>query len=579
MTSRFIYLPSDPNREVDEACWKGLMTTFPRDDMLRIQYLAGGLLKDSYAWILQNPEYKKWVKSEINLLRITGDSGKGKTMLLCGIIDELMGSSTGLRNISYFFCQATDARLNNATAVLRGVILMLLRDQTSLISHIRARYYEIGMYLFDDSHAWRELSTILKSMLKDPTLEKTSIIIDGLDECIVDFGLLVHLIAQLSRTQPHVKWIVSSRDGLTIEDTLESVTRQRTIRLDLNEACVTNAIEVFIKHKLHQLFQENEYDDKLRSEVSSLFSKGSKNNFLWVELVWKQLMRAPRWKALSTLKSSPSELTVLYIRMMERIGFSEDSSLFKAILAIASTVFRPIKLPELVSFLDALKKFSDDTESLRDIIGYCAPFLTVRDNTLLFVHHSAQDVLLNVIPGQVFQAGIKIQHNLIFSKSLENMSKILRRNMYDLSEIVVEYVNTPSRDPLAPVRYSCLYWVDHLIAGYSKTQATSKEWHDDLQAVHNFLSEKFLYWVEALSLMGQLFEGLVIMQKLSDFIKGETWEHVLSEFVGAGCRFIDHCLSSGKIYPPRIYSSALSWSRNEGSARIMFKEGDQMDED
>jgi hypothetical protein len=32
--------------------------------------------------------------------------GKGKTMLLCGIIDELIKSITYTPNVSYFFCQA-----------------------------------------------------------------------------------------------------------------------------------------------------------------------------------------------------------------------------------------------------------------------------------------------------------------------------------------------------------------------------------------------------------------------------------------------------------------------------------------
>lgn len=44
-------------------------------------------------------------------------------MLLCGIINELQERPA--TNTSYFICQATDSRINTATAVLRGLIRSL----------------------------------------------------------------------------------------------------------------------------------------------------------------------------------------------------------------------------------------------------------------------------------------------------------------------------------------------------------------------------------------------------------------------------------------------------------------------
>jgi hypothetical protein len=49
----------------------------------------------------------------------------GKTMLLCGIVNELKSTAKS-DFLSYFFCQATDSRINNATAVLRGLIYLLV---------------------------------------------------------------------------------------------------------------------------------------------------------------------------------------------------------------------------------------------------------------------------------------------------------------------------------------------------------------------------------------------------------------------------------------------------------------------
>src|SRR5271168_2855065 len=98
----------------------------------RIQLDKGGLLRDSYCWVLNHVNFQRWRDDgQGQLLWIKGDPGKGKTMLLCGIIDELIKPSTHTANVSFFFCQATDARINSATAVLRGLIYMLVKQQRS----------------------------------------------------------------------------------------------------------------------------------------------------------------------------------------------------------------------------------------------------------------------------------------------------------------------------------------------------------------------------------------------------------------------------------------------------------------
>jgi hypothetical protein len=71
-------------------CLRDLRSTDPRDDKKRIEATKGGLLEDSYRWILENPGFQRWRNEQHGqLLWIKGDPGKGKTMLLCGIIDEL----------------------------------------------------------------------------------------------------------------------------------------------------------------------------------------------------------------------------------------------------------------------------------------------------------------------------------------------------------------------------------------------------------------------------------------------------------------------------------------------------------
>jgi hypothetical protein len=98
---------------------QAIRVTDARDDKKRIEDTKGGLLEGSYRWILENSDFQRWRDDhQSRLLWIKGDPGKGKTMLLCGIVNELSKSISQTDQLSYFFCQATDSRINNATAVL-----------------------------------------------------------------------------------------------------------------------------------------------------------------------------------------------------------------------------------------------------------------------------------------------------------------------------------------------------------------------------------------------------------------------------------------------------------------------------
>ncbi|KAG5784551.1 hypothetical protein H9Q73_001841 [Fusarium xylarioides] len=200
-----------------------LHVTDPRKDKKRIQDTKGGLLRDSYRWILDHAKFQQFCDDpQSRLLWIKGDPGKGKTMLVCGLIDELEEGSNCL--LSYFFCQATQAQLSNAANVLRGLIYLLIIQQPSLISYLRSKHDVTGEKLFQGINVWVSLVEILTDMLKDPTLKDAVLVVDALDECITDRPQLLDFIIQSSSLpSSRVKWIISSRNWPDIEDKLDSV--------------------------------------------------------------------------------------------------------------------------------------------------------------------------------------------------------------------------------------------------------------------------------------------------------------------------------------------------------------------
>ncbi|OCK73083.1 HET-domain-containing protein, partial [Lepidopterella palustris CBS 459.81] len=563
-------------REIDklEKCVQDLRLTDPRDDKRRIEDTKGGLLEGSYRWILENGDFNQWRNNqESQLLWIKGDPGKGKTMLLCGIIDELKKPTVETHLLSFFYCQATDSRINNATAVLRGLLYLLIDQQPSLVSHIRKRHDLAGRSLFEDANAWVALSDIFTSILQDPGLKNTFLIVDALDECTVGLPKLLDFITEKSSASPHVKWLVSSRNWPPIEEQLDKARNKVKLRLELNAESVSAAVTNYIQQKVHHLVQEKKYDNKTRDAVLDHLLSNANNTFLWVALVCQNLRNIPRGRVRARLSSFPSGLDSLYERMMTQISESEDSELCKKILASVAIVYEPITLTELTSLVEMLDDISDDIESLQEIIGLCGSFLTVRNSTIYFVHQSAKDYLLAKASAKIFPFGMGEAHHEIFSRSLEAMSRTLRRDIYDLGSLgyPIESVKQPDPDPLTASRYSCVYWVDHLCDWNSDRDADQKAELLEGGEVDVFLKEKYLYWLEALSLCRSMPKGVLAIGKLEAFIRGRSDASALLELVYDARRFIMYHKQAIATSPLQAYSSALIFSPTSSLIRHNFR--------
>ncbi|KAI9695437.1 MAG: hypothetical protein M1820_008622 [Bogoriella megaspora] len=326
-----------------EKCTQDLHITDPRHDKARIEETKGGLLEDSYLWILQNPDFQRWRDdSQSRLLWIKGDPGKGKTMLLCGIINELSKSVPKTTLLSYFFCQATDTRINNAAAVLRGLIYVLVNQQPSLVALVRKKYDHVGKQIFEDANAWVALREIFMDIMQDPGLNRSYLIVDALDECVTDLPKLLDFVVETSSTPSRIKWIMSSRNWPSIEERLERAGDKVRISLELNAESVSAAVRSYIGHEVSRVAQGKKYDDGTKRAVLDYLHTNANNTFLWAALVCQNLDRMSRINIGTKLKAFPPGLGSLYEQMIQRINNSDDADLCRRILAIVAIVYRPM---------------------------------------------------------------------------------------------------------------------------------------------------------------------------------------------------------------------------------------------
>jgi hypothetical protein len=500
--------------------------TDPRDVKTNIYQTRGAALKESYEWILSHPQFQRWRDgNESQVLWVKGDPGKGKTMLLCGILDEL-GRTTKLENpqakisLSFFFCQATVPQLSNTCAVLRGLIYMLMKQQPSLLSHLQERFMDTGEPRFGDAEAWAALCNMFVDIVRHSSLDKIYIVVDALDECVQDQGKLLQFILKETKGLPSVKWITSSRNHIVQRTRLDDSQSILSLELQENAESVSLAIGAYITNRITELesLQDN---DTLLKYVQQTLQKKAEGTFLWVALVVQELEQVDSWKVRQVVNDVPRGLDDLYARMIDQIErmASDDMEYCRLILSATALAYRPLQLLELGVVSGLPNEIAGKAKNIVTMIKRSGSFLTVRDETIYFVHQSAKDYLIEKGGLSIFSFGPAAAHHRMFTQSLHILERTLRRDMYSLGALgtPITEVRQPDPDPLAAARYSCVYWVDHL------EQSGTNEGLQDAGTVDKFLRTRCLYWLEALSLLRSVTDGIMSIQKFRVLLR--VWAH------------------------------------------------------
>ncbi|CEJ90347.1 hypothetical protein VHEMI06138 [[Torrubiella] hemipterigena] len=562
--------------EKDKECLRNLSATNPQKEKVRIEETKGGLLRASYKWILENKLFKQFIdNSEMQLLWINGSPGKGKTMLMCGIIDEL--KATHGCSISFFFCQKTEPELNNMVSVLRGLILSMVLENPTLLSHVRSEYDIWGKDMFEGRTVWATLVGIFKQLIQSPEFRDTIVLIDALDECIVGQDDLLNLIKDTWTIQPRIKWIVSSRYERNVEKKVLTQTQNSELRLDLNADVIAEAVCIYIKHKVDELATQGNYSDDLKSKAILYLVEHAEATFLWVALVCQELTSVEDWEVMQTLSSFPADLDGFYDAMTKKISSSRYAHQCKEILTTVSLAYRPLRLTELQMLTPSLKPLS--TNNQEHLVKTCGSFLVIRERIVYFIHQSANDFLLRKAPQYLFALGTTRQHYYLFLRSIEILTDNLKQNPYRIQSpgTLRRDVIRPDPDPLEPLSYASTQWFYHL----GESEELIKQSYNEV-FLHNgvmvrFLREVYLFWLETLSLLDAIPVGMEAISKLQavvasyeSLLKDET-KDFLDLTIDAD-RFLRYSAAAIEAAPMQAYASALLFSPTNSLIRRIYYE-------
>lgn len=463
----------------------------------RIEGAAGSLPREVYAWILEDATFQRfWHDPYLQVLWIHGDTGLCRTVLLCGIINDLCEIPG--RVIAYSFYQGTSNHLDTAAAVVGELIHHLVEQRPSLLVHVREMYKFSEEPLSDRMTSWEGLCGILMVILGHPSMTDAVLIIDDVDERTAEMGNLFDFIRQASLHAPSSKWIVSTRSGINIKPLIDPRDRGYSAEIDLSLAQdqISEAVGAYARYKAECLAVLRNYEDSVRSDIYAYLVFKAGGDFLWVSTVCRELENHPSGDILRFLSSLPAGLQSLYEKLHFTIRYSRDGELCKEVLVTVATVYRPQTVAELKILVRPFEFYHSDDGFRYFITSNCGSFLTIRGDTVDFVDRSARDYICS----KILPADAALQHKHVFMRSIALLSSgILHRDMYALGTTGQPYspIYQPNPDPLAPVRYAVMYWIHHFAAhsGLAGSEGTSA--HTDLIGVLTFLRTFGLFWLES----------------------------------------------------------------------------------
>jgi hypothetical protein len=289
-------------------------------------------------------------------------------------MSQLRDKETSL--LSYFFCQATDSRINSATAVLRGLIYILIDQQPSLVPHVQKKYDQGAKKPFEGPNAWAAVSMVFEGILQDPSLKNTYLIVDALDECVLELSKLLTLISE-SSSSPRIKWLLSSRNKIDIKRGLRVKESQTRLSLELKENAeqishVVNAYTDRCVSELAVIQDDLFWQDKVRDALQ----RNSGGTFLWVALVVEELKKVETWELLDVVNEAPADLGELYDQMIKQIQLlgRNKPKLCLDVLSTITAAYRPLHLAELGVLAHLPSDMSRRWESIATIVYMCGSF-------------------------------------------------------------------------------------------------------------------------------------------------------------------------------------------------------------
>jgi DNA polymerase III delta prime subunit len=274
----------------EKTCLKGLFITDPEEDKNALKRRKGDRTPGTCDWIFETHELKSWLgetevepQNQPNLLWLHGFPGTGKSTMAITLAEELPKKiflSVNSGTLAYFFCDSNFEERKTATAILRGLLYQLIKQNPRLLQFLQLRYEERKETLFKSFDA---LWALFIDIAKDKATGKKYFIIDALDECDQESREI--FLKQLNQTFLHhnldlsnLHMLITSRPYPEIVEELGVFNNKELSSFDKS----TQDIEMFIQQKVADFKTKKRYTTKIAAKISQILTEKAEGTFLWV---------------------------------------------------------------------------------------------------------------------------------------------------------------------------------------------------------------------------------------------------------------------------------------------------------
>jgi len=422
------------------------------------------------------------------LFWLRGSAGSGKSTIAYSIAQEWSNSGA-----SFFFSRAR-LSLRESRLVFQTIAFQLTINYPILVA-------PISRALEDPAILTANSETQLQKLILDPILQTQThlpkrlvIVIDALDEC--DDNIVVNIVGLLATTlekydpsiRIRLRFLVTSRPE---EPLVEFFSGQHIPSFDMSTVNPENDICIFLEDELQKLANSTPYE--MKEKDIRLLAKISGGVFVAARIAvdFVAFGKSPDSRLQKLHNASHiSGLDVVYRLVLDTIAqesFAWDILQPIAIIVLSFTPLSRLALTDLLHI--KIERLDNLLYALRAVIH-------VREGDAIYpIHASLRDFLTD--PDRCTNPHVFVDpthhHGMISRACFDCMTSLLQKP--DLRNICRDRKVLPD-----DLTYACQYWTRHL--------AESNVDQSLVDRLHDFASTRLLYWIEGLSLVGDLDLGI-----------------------------------------------------------------------
>jgi hypothetical protein len=377
---------------------------------------------------------------------------------------------------------------------------------------------------------WRQLILRpLSELRRDSHNSFCIVVIDALDECDndVDIRIILQLLAEARSLETvRLRVLLASRPEIPIRYgfyQIPEANHHDFVLHNISPSIVNHDITIYLKYNLGLIRQERSLSFSWPGEeaVSRLVQSAS-GLFIWVATACRFIQEGRRFAAsrlAMILENSTGDITApekqlndIYLTVLRHSVSSDYSSkekeklfgMMRYILGSVVVLSAPLS-PCSITML--LHVSNEEVEQTLDDLHAVLEISKNRTRPLRLHHPSFRDFLLdkNRCDDSNFWVDERQSHRVLARNCIQLLSTSLKKDICSVVKpgTCIADVESSRIEQCLPqeLQYACLYWVEHL----HKSDTQLRDYED----IHHFLRNHFLHWLEALSWMQKISDGIL----------------------------------------------------------------------